>query len=191
VDRWVIHSVIRDLGPMVADIPDVILSVNLSANSLSEASTLPFILDMLDASTLPPERLSFEVTETALITNLTQAATLIECLRAKGCSIMLDDFGSGASSFGYLKRFPVDYIKIDGHFVKDIVTSRADRAIVESIHEIARKLGIRTVAEFVESTAILEVLNEIGVDYVQGYAIGRPKALDDLLSSLRASVELR
>ncbi|MFX1737181.1 EAL domain-containing protein [Paraburkholderia sp. A1RI_3L] len=185
IDQWVIGAVIRDIGPTVADLPNVMLSINLSANSLSDPSMVSFMQDLLDGSALPPERLCFEVTETAFVTNLKQAMELIEFLRSRGCSVMLDDFGAGVSSFGYLKQFPVDYIKIDGHFVRDIVNSNVDRAIVESIHEISGKLGARTIAEFVESPAILGVLNEIGIDYAQGYAIGRPMPFADLLQTLR------
>jgi diguanylate cyclase (GGDEF)-like protein/PAS domain S-box-containing protein len=191
IDRWVIGSVIRDLGPLVADIPHVVLSINLSANSLNDPSFLWYMQDLLDESVLPPDRLCFEVTETALITNVAQAASLIERVRACGCSVMLDDFGTGVSSFQYLRQFPVDYIKIDGHFVKDIVSNSIDRAIVESIHEISGKLGARTIAEFVESSAIIGVLDEIGIDYAQGYAIGRPMPVADLLETMRVAVEAR
>ena len=122
----------------------------------------------------------FEITETAAIANLSRAMTFMKRLKAVGCSFALDDFGSGLSSFGYLKTLPVDYLKIDGSFVRDIDQDPIARAMVASINNIGHEMGLSTVAEFVESAAILECLQEIGVDYVQGYHLGRPGPLSEL-----------
>ena len=126
------------------------------------------------------EKLCFEVTETAAMGNLSSAASFIEQVRDLGCSFSLDDFGSGLSSFGYLKNLPVDYLKIDGSLIRNIAVDREDFAMVRSIVELARTLGKRTVAEFVEDEAILSKLVELKVDYAQGYGIGKPQPLDAL-----------
>lgn len=124
---------------------------------------------------MPPEGICFEVTETAAIANLNQAATLIRDLKAIGCRFSLDDFESGMSSFAYLKHLRVDYLKIDGGFVKDMITDPIDHAMVASIHHIGHVMGIQTIAEFVENEAIMSALREIGVDFAQGYGVERPR----------------
>jgi EAL domain-containing protein (putative c-di-GMP-specific phosphodiesterase class I) len=120
----------------------------------------------------------FEITETAAITNLQKATALIDQLRALGCRFSLDDFGTGMSSFGYLKNLHVDYLKIDGSFIQDIVHSAPDRAIVQSINQVAHATGKYTIAEFADDSAIVECLVDIGVDHVQGYGIGFPEPLE-------------
>ncbi len=132
------------------------------------------------ATSIPPEKICFEITETAAITNVTSATRFITALKEIGCQFALDDFGSGLSSFAYLKNFTVDFLKIDGAFVKDLVNDPIDLAMVKSINEIGHVMGIKTIAEFVENAAILKKLSEIGVDYVQGHGIGKPHRLDDL-----------
>jgi len=136
---------------------------------------LAFILAQVKTHGIPPEKLCFEITETVAITNLANASRLIEVLKAEGCRFALDDFGSGLSSFAYLKTLPVDYLKIDGTFIKDIATDPIDYAIVKSMHEIAQVTGKQTIAEWVEDEPILAKLREIGVHYAQGYFIGRPR----------------
>jgi Amt family ammonium transporter len=135
---------------------------------------------------VPGALLGFEVTETAAIANLAQAERFISALREEGAHFALDDFGSGLSSFGYLKSLAVDYLKIDGMFVKDILRDPIDLAMVRSINEIGHIMGKRTVAEFVENEAILERLREIGVDFVQGYHIGMPGRLDEVIELVPA-----
>jgi Amt family ammonium transporter len=153
------------------------LNINLSGASLAEPGFLEFMLDLIKELDVPAERLCFEVTETAAIANLDDAISFITSLKAIGCSFALDDFGSGLSSFAYLKHLPVDYLKIDGGFVKDMLDDPIDRAMVEAINRIGHVMGIKTVAEFVENGEILEALRETGVDYVQGYHIDKPHSL--------------
>jgi len=137
------------------------------------------------ASGVPPQRIMFEVTESMAIEQLSVARDFIEALRAQGCRFALDDFGAGHASFSYLKLLPVDTVKIDGLFVRNITTDTSDEAMVRSIHEIATLLGKVTVAEFVEDEAAIERLRAIGVDYVQGYGV-EPPMLIEALSSPRA-----
>ena len=155
-------------------------SINLSAASLNEESFLDFILSALERYRAPAECLCFEITETAAIANLNQAMRFMERLKAAGCSFALDDFGSGLSSFGYLKTLPVDYLKIDGSFIRDLSQDPIARAMVVSINSIGHEMKLKTVAEFVEDAETLERLREIGVDFVQGYHLGRPRPLTEL-----------
>jgi len=134
-----------------------------------------------------PERLTFEITETTVVNQLSSASELLARIRQKGSKVALDDFGSGFSSFNYLKHFQVDFIKIDGSFVRNLLYSSVDRTIVESISEVAHRLGVKTVAEYVEDIAMIPILEQAGVDFVQGYAIGRPQPLTMLFEQLVAS----
>ena len=130
---------------------------------------------------VPPAKICFEITETVAISNLSEANLFMRSLKELGCRFALDDFGSGLSSFAYLKNLPVDLLKIDGVFVKDILDDPIDFAMVKSINEIGQVMGKLTVAEYVENQAILDKLREIGVDYAQGYGVGRPQPLEKLL----------
>lgn len=186
VDRWVIQHVLRDFGARLLAVPGLSVSINLSANSLGEPFLLPFLHAQLSNSVLPASRIRLEITETALINNMAAANRLVADMRKAGCTMALDDFGAGLSSFAYLKQFPVDYLKIDGSFIRHLAASAVDREIVSSINDIGHRLGIRTVAESVEDEATLDVLREIGVDYAQGYAIGRPMPLEDYLARCAA-----
>ncbi len=188
VDRWVIQHVLRDFGARLLAVPGLSVSINLSANSLGEPFLLPFLHAELSNSVLPASRIRLEITETALINNMAAANRLVADMRKAGCTMALDDFGAGLSSFAYLKQFPVDYLKIDGSFIRHLAASAVDREIVSSINDIGHRLGIRTVAESVEDEATLDVLREIGVDYAQGYAIGRPMPLEDYLARCAGSV---
>ena len=135
------------------------------------------MLDEIELTGVEPSRICFEITETAAVGNLGQAMRFIEFLKNLGCRFVLDDFGSGLSSFAYLKNLQVDYLKIDGAFVRDMVGSSVQRALVESIHQIGQVMGIRTIAESVENRATLEMLRDIGLDYVQGFGIAMPEPL--------------
>ncbi|MCP5155861.1 MAG: EAL domain-containing protein [Ectothiorhodospiraceae bacterium] len=187
LDRWVIETALARL----ADSPSMLArlhlcSINLSGHSLADDDILDFIRLQFDHTGIPPQRICFEITETAAITNLARATHFMVTLRALGCCFALDDFGSGLSSFAYLKTLPVDYLKIDGMFVREVVDDPIDRAMVKSINEMGHVMGKRTIAEFVENDAILAVLRELGVDYAQGYGVGRPRPFGEA-STLRAA----
>ncbi len=179
IDRWVVEHGLKYLAtnPTQDGCSHFMLNINLSGASLAEPGFLEFMLDLIKQLDVSAERLCFEVTETAAIANLDDAISFITALKAIGCSFALDDFGSGLSSFAYLKHLPVDYLKIDGGFVKDMLDDPIDRAMVEAINRIGHIMGIKTVAEFVENGEILEALRETGVDYAQGYYIDKPHSL--------------
>ena len=181
VDRWVIERAfawIAELAEKQLPIPK--LSINLSGNSLNDATFLDFLVDQFGNFRVTPSTICFEITETATIKNLTNAADFIHQVKKIGCSFALDDFGTGLSSYEYLKHLPVDYLKIDGMFVVDIHKNPNDYAMVKSINEIAHFMGKKTIAEFVESDAALNALREIGIDFAQGYHVGQPRLLDEL-----------
>ncbi|MEH3022975.1 MAG: EAL domain-containing protein [Pseudomonas oryzihabitans] len=179
IDRWVVRQVLVELVPWLQERPRLRVGINLSGNSLSDPEFLPELLELIAASPLDPQRLLFELTETAVINRLSVASELISQVRERGCRIALDDFGAGLSSFTYLKNFRVDFVKIDGSFVRNLDQDPLDRAIVESINQVAHHLGAATIAEFVESRTTFELLGAIGVDYAQGYALGKPIPLRD------------
>jgi diguanylate cyclase (GGDEF)-like protein len=187
LDRWVIEKTLAEHGPKLAEAGNLGISINLSANSLNDPLFWPFLSQMLQMSEMPPERVNFEITETALINNLDATRSFVASVRSAGYGLILDDFGTGLSSFNYLKQFPVDGLKIDGSFISGMKKSPVDRAIVESINEIAYKLNIRTIAEFVEDAETLEIVREIGIDQAQGYVIGRPIPLDAAIQEHKAA----
>ncbi|WED23251.1 EAL domain-containing protein [Vibrio sp. JC009] len=159
-------------------------AINLSGQSMGNSEFIGFLIDAIEHSLVPAEKLSIEITETAAMGNVDSAVELFTRLKQLGCRISLDDFGSGLSSFGYLKKLPVDTVKIDGLFVRDMHNNETDLIMVRSINELAKQMGKKTVAEFVENTEILELLTEMGVDYAQGYVIARPKPLPELIGEL-------
>jgi diguanylate cyclase (GGDEF)-like protein len=186
IERWVVTTLVEHLqrqcelgllpsGPAV--LPDTFYAVNLSAASITDSSFPDFVRKLLTRYSLPRGLLAFEVTETAAISNLTKAAGLMHELKAMGCRFALDDFGIGMSSFAYLKYLPVDYLKIDGVFVRDMANDPMDFAIVEAINRIGHILGLKTVAEYVEDAVTLDRLKWLGVDYAQGYFVAEPEAL--------------
>jgi diguanylate cyclase (GGDEF)-like protein/PAS domain S-box-containing protein len=178
LDRWVVREAFRLLTQNQAHLDQLFLcSINLSGVSLADEDFLIFVTTEFASTGLPPGKICFEITETAAIANLSGAMRFIEVLRRIGCRFALDDFGSGLSSFAYLKSLPVDFLKIDGVFVKDIVENPIDRELVRSINQIGHVMGKRTIAEFVESREILAALKEIGVDYAQGFELGKPELL--------------
>ena len=149
-------------------------SINLSGRSITDMEFLEFIEKTVDAHNIPPSKICFEITETAAISNFSNASKFMERLRARGFYFALDDFGTGLSSFNYLKKLPVDYIKIDGSFILDILNDQTDVAMVKSINELGHVFGKRTIAEYVESEEILEKVKELGIDFAQGYSVGMP-----------------
>jgi diguanylate cyclase (GGDEF)-like protein/PAS domain S-box-containing protein len=179
LDRWVVGAVLQCLAADARRLEKLRLcSINLSGHSLGDEGFLPFVIEQLQRSRVPPDKLCFEITETLAIANLTNATHFIRALKAEGCRFALDDFGSGLSSFAYLQNLPVDYLKIDGHFVRDVAGGGVGFTFVRSINEIGHVMGKKTIAEFVEDTATLERLREIGVDYAQGFLFGHPRPLE-------------
>jgi EAL domain-containing protein (putative c-di-GMP-specific phosphodiesterase class I) len=163
-------------------VPLPVFSVNLSGQSLDEEGFLKYVLSEIKAAEIRPQMLCFEITETVAITNLNLASEFITTLKALGCSFALDDFGTGMSSFEYLKNLPVDYLKIDGSFVKDILLDDVQRTMVQSMNQVGHMMGVETIAEYVENEEIINVLREIGLDYGQGYGISRPMPLEEAVS---------
>jgi Amt family ammonium transporter len=181
IDRWVIRNYLRWLkaNPVHAE-QLFTASINLSGATLGDREMGAFIQEEIRRSKVPPHKLCFEVTETAAIADLMRAEEFIQALKAGGCRFSLDDFGTGLSSFGYLRELPIDKIKIDGSFIRSIHEQPADAAIVRAMVDIGRSLGKSTIAEFVESQEILEYIRDLGVDYGQGYHIGIPRPLIEL-----------
>ena len=177
IDRWVIRAVCRHAGAFMLGAP-VEYSINLSGTSLADESLHDYIVEQFREFNVAPQHICFEITETAVIANLIKAQEFMARLKALGCRFSLDDFGSGLSSFAYLKALPVDFLKIDGVFIRDIATNSINRAMVKAINEVGHVMGLRTVAEYVEDDATLDVVRDLGVDYAQGYAVGplRPLA---------------
>ncbi|HUS24792.1 MAG TPA: EAL domain-containing protein, partial [Candidatus Binatia bacterium] len=183
IDDWVIEHALRFLGQTL--VPDARFAghrfgINLSAESMRDGRLLDTIQQALRRHQVPATMLYFEITETAAISNLGSAVEFMRGLRELGCHLALDDFGSGMSSFSYLKHLPVDYLKIDGAFIKDIVNNPVDQAIVRAVQAIGQQMGLFTIAEYVETKAILECLRGMGIHYAQGHAIARPMPLEDL-----------
>ncbi|MES2604725.1 MAG: EAL domain-containing protein [Pseudomonadota bacterium] len=178
IDLWVIRRLFDWLAANPAIRKKVSLcAINVSGQTLNDLSFQREVIAMLEATEMPAESLCFEVTETSAIANLTATSQFMKRLKEHGCTFALDDFGRGLSSFAYLKSLPVDFVKIDGFFVKDIITDPVDRAMVKAIIDMAHALGKKTIAEFVENEEILEMLIDLNIDYVQGYGIARPMLL--------------
>lgn len=181
IDRWVISEYFRWLAEHPAQLDALALgSINLSGHSLGDETCLRHIESQLKEFAIPPEKICFEITETEAISNLAKAQSFIRKLKNHGCNFALDDFGSGFSSYAYLKNLPVDFLKIDGLFIKDINSDPANYAMVESINHIGHVMGRKTIAEFVENHDTLQTLNKLGIDYMQGYGIAKPSALSNL-----------
>jgi EAL domain-containing protein (putative c-di-GMP-specific phosphodiesterase class I) len=173
LDTWVVNNT---LDWMASD-PEVRCTINLSGMSIADEGFLGFMLHVIDEKRVYPNRICLEITETAAIQNLSKANHFINQLRDRGCVFALDDFGSGLSSFAYLKTLPVDYLKIDGFFVRDMVEDRINFELVKSINDVGHVMGKKTIAEFVENEATLRALREIGLDYAQGFYIEKPKPI--------------
>ncbi len=178
IDRWVIeHSMAWLAETEKSDGRPITISINLSGQTIGSPDMLKFIIDKMEETGAPAEQIIFEVTETAAIANITSATSFMLTLRGCGFRFSLDDFGSGLSSFTYLKKLPVDFLKIDGAFVRDILSDPVDYAMVRSINELGQLLGKETIAEFVETTGLADELERMGVNYVQGYAFAKPRPL--------------
>ena len=178
IDRWVIRAVCRHVCErQQANQPPGQYAVNLSGTSLGDEGLHDYILAQFAEHHVDPKQICFEITETAVIANLVKAQDFMVRLKALGCRFSLDDFGSGLSSFAYLKALPVDFLKIDGVFIRDIANNAINRAMVKAINEVGHVMGICTVAEYVEDDLTLAVVRELGVDYAQGYAVGQLRPL--------------
>ncbi len=176
IDRWVIDSAFRWLVSEADERRRLTMcSINLSGQSLGDDKFLPFVIEQFHRSGIDGSKICFEITETAAIANFSQASRFIQALKELGCKFALDDFGTGLSSFGYLKHFPVDFLKIDGSFVKGMLHDPIDREMVRSINEIGHLTGKKTIAEWAENAEIIALLRGLGVDYAQGYGVSQPQ----------------
>ena len=185
IDRWVLENAMQSISSLPqSDIKHCSFSINLSGQSVADPNLHVFIKQKVQEYNIAPEQLWFELTETAAIKQFAIAKEFMEDMRRMGFKVALDDFGSGLSSFGYLKNLPIDILKIDGQFVKELATNTIDQEMVRSFDNIGKAMGIKTVAEFVESAEIMDVLTAIGVDYAQGYYIGKPCNIEDALKSI-------
>jgi len=183
IDRWVVKKTFFLIKNSNLS-EDSHCSINLSGQTLGDKTFLDEVLVLFKETKIPYSKICFEITETALISNFKVAQTFISTLRARGCKFSLDDFGSGLSSFTYLKTLPVDYLKIDGSFVLSVLTDEKDFNLVKSIHQIGQFMGMKTVAEFIESEEILECIRKMGINYAQGYALGKPEPIVDVTSEV-------
>lgn len=186
VDRWVIRRSFDLFAKSRALLnrARTVFAINLSGQSVGEAGFLEFVIRELERTDVAPASVCFEITETAAILNRERAIQFMLALRKHGCVFALDDFGAGLSSFSYLKTLPIDYLKIDGQFVRDIVEDPVSEAIVSAINQMSHAMGVKTIAEYVENSAIRRRLAAIGTDYVQGNGISRPRPLADELKAL-------
>jgi diguanylate cyclase (GGDEF)-like protein len=186
IDRWVVKRALQMLGPYrsMCRTRGLGMSINVSGQSFGDETFIQQFTQLLRDANLPPDCISVELTEQAAITNMASAKQMVTRLKALGCRFALDDFGTGANSLTYLKALQVDRVKIDGSFVRDILSDRNSKATVRAIVELAKGMGIETVAEHVESNEIAQQVRRLGVDYAQGYAFGKPEPLTEILESL-------
>ncbi|MEJ2465051.1 MAG: DUF1631 family protein [Candidatus Thiodiazotropha sp.] len=185
VDRWVVEAFFAQVEPYADKLPpEHSFAINISGKSIGDGEFKRFLMQRIEGSRLKTKHLGFEITETALVGDLSETAAFIEEIREKGCSFSLDDFGSGYASFSYLKDFPVDFVKIDGIFVREILNKPADYAMINSITEIAHFMDKHVIAEYVSDAGICKALMKIGVDYGQGYHFSKPRPLKEVLSEI-------
>jgi EAL domain-containing protein (putative c-di-GMP-specific phosphodiesterase class I) len=177
IDLWVVERAMQ----LAAARTDLCLQINLSGRSVGDPRLIVEVEALIQRYGVNPEQLTFEITETALIGNLSEARHFADRVRDLGCELALDDFGSGYASFRYLRLFPIDLVKIDGDYVVDLVDNPQDQVLVRALVQVCQAYGIHTVAEFVQDEPTLRMLREFGVDYVQGYLIGRPEPVDELM----------
>ena len=190
IDRWVIKEVFDCIERHKINSNEKIdmVAVNLSGQSMSDEGFLTYVLDLFEQYKVLGKQICFEVTETAVISNITYARNFISVMKNFGCRFALDDFGSGLSSFQYLKDLDVDYIKIDGSFIRSMPYNDNSYNMVTSINHIGHVMGLKTIAEFVENDEISTMLEDIGVDYIQGYFVDKPHPIDDTVGAICESV---
>jgi EAL domain-containing protein (putative c-di-GMP-specific phosphodiesterase class I) len=193
VDRWVIQRALQTLAPYRSMLKSrgLSMSINISGQSLGDETCLQQFKEQLRAANLPAGCFAVEITEQAAVTNLARASAMIQQLQTLGCRFALDDFGTGANTLSHLKNLQIYRVKIDGSFIRDILTDQNSLATVKAIVELAKALSIETVAEYVETDAIADAVRRLGVDYAQGYAFGKPEPLDRLLEKLGIDESLR
>ncbi len=181
IDKWVVKTAFKwfSLRPAILSNLQCVF-INLSGKTVGQKIFLDYVINMFNEYKIPPEKICFEITETTAISNLSEAVNFINDLKSIGCYFAIDDFGSGVASFSYLKNLPVDYLKIDGVFIRDICTNEVNLAMVKSINDISHVMGKKTIAEFVEDDSTFAMLRNMGVDYAQGYALGRPLPLENI-----------
>jgi EAL domain-containing protein (putative c-di-GMP-specific phosphodiesterase class I) len=180
IDRWVIREGFSQYSEIFGRLPKAQIAINLSGNSLDDDTLLDYVRAQFDAFSLAPNRVCFEITETIAVHHLNRAAEFVSEITRMGGCVALDDFGSGLSSFSYLKSLPATCLKIDGGFVRDMMENTVDQAMVSAINEVGHVMGMTTIAEYAHSPAIVERLREMGVDYAQGFALGIPKPLEEV-----------
>ncbi|MFV2055082.1 MAG: putative bifunctional diguanylate cyclase/phosphodiesterase, partial [Thiohalomonadales bacterium] len=190
IDRWVVRRAIAMLAKMRAQNPNCHFAINLSAKSLDDRTMFNTITSALEQHGVKPTAVTFEITENVAIANMSSAVEFLKRLRILGCKTALDDFGVGYSSFAYLKDLPVDFVKIDGSFVRNISTETLQYTMVRSMHDVAHAMGKQTVAEYVDSQESLDKLKQIGVDFVQGFYIGKPRILSPLYQEKKSRIAL-
>lgn len=176
IDRWVVSHFLTYLATC-PPASKIVYTLNLSGSSINDEDFVVFLKQQLAQHPIDPKQICFEITETVAISNLQKAAAFILEIKQLGCQFALDDFGSGMSSFTYLRHLPVDYLKIDGNFVREAPTDTIICAMLEAINQVGHVMGLKTIAEYVETLAILEKVQELGIDYVQGYEISYPQPL--------------
>ena len=182
IDSWVVTNVLAWLEENQHLLSNVMFSINLSGRSIGSQTFHKFLRESLEASDINMSSLCFEITETAAVENVEKSVEFINSIKELGVKFSLDDFGTGLSSFSYLKQFPVDYLKIDGEFVRDIHSDDTSYVFVRSMTEVGHCLDMEVIAEFVESDTMFEKLREANVDYIQGYTVGKPVAIDTLVN---------
>ena len=179
IDRWVVSQCLAHISEQNQPLENrsKLYSINLSGSSLNDESFIGFLKEQLQQHPKQAKLLCFEITETVAISNLQRVASFILEMKQLGCLFALDDFGSGMSSFNYLKNLPVDFLKIDGNFVKEAPVDEMVCAMLEAINQVGHVMGLKTIAEYVENQSILQKVKDLGIDYVQGYEIQRPRRL--------------
>jgi diguanylate cyclase (GGDEF)-like protein len=185
IDRWVVHQAVQCVADVRAAGRHIVLEVNLSGKSVTDRELLDYIAAEITRAEIDPQQLIFEITETAAIANMAEAARFAQDLTALGCRFALDDFGAGFASFYYLKHLPLSFVKLDGDFIRSLPTSPTDQLLVRAMVEVARGLGMQTIAEFVGDAETVELLTTLGVDFAQGFHVGMPEPAQ---TALRASV---
>jgi EAL domain-containing protein (putative c-di-GMP-specific phosphodiesterase class I) len=178
VDRWVVQTTLAALGRGALPVPPTrSVAINVSGQTLGDTQFLEFVVECLDSTGVSPAQVCFEITESAVVANMDHARRFVGVLHGMGCQFALDDFGSGVGSFSNLKNLPMDYLKIDGSFMRNLAKDTVNQAMVTAMIKLARTLNFKVIAEQVEDVAALEAARRMGVDYVQGYVIGKPLPL--------------